>query len=137
MAPDRTESPATILLVEDEEQLYNFLLGLLKDNGYNVLCANSAEQAIQQAQDFKGKIHLMLSNIKLGEENGIELATRLTRQRPEMKVLLVSGFTFGTLVLDHGWHFLPRPFMPNMLKQLIEARLRDPNHRFQGLESSS
>ena len=123
MALDKVEPPTTILLVEDETGFSNVFLGLLKDNGYDVLCANSAEHAIQHSHDFKGKIHLMITNIKVGEENGIRLATGLMSQRPEMKVMLLSGCEFGTLVFDHGWHFLPRPFISNMLTNKPSANL--------------
>ena len=115
MALDKVALPTTILLVEEETEFSNFFLGLLKDNGYDLLCAYSAEDAIQHSHDFKGKIDLMITNIKVGEESGIKLATRLMSQRPEMKVMLLSGYGFGTLVFDHGWHFLPRAFMSNML----------------------
>ena len=84
MALDKVAPPMTILLVEDETDFSNFFLGLLKDNGYDVLCATSAEDAIQHSHDFTGKIHLMITNIKVGEESGIKLATRLMSQRPEM-----------------------------------------------------
>jgi len=50
---------------------------------------------------------------------GIELATKITAQRPEIKVLLMSGFTGGMLVLNEGWHFLPKPFIPSQLRALI------------------
>jgi DNA-binding NtrC family response regulator len=122
-APDKKE---TILLVEDEEDFRAFLFKLLSDHGYNVLVANDVEQALRQSREFKSKIHLLVSNIKLGEESGIELGTRIQITRPDIKVMLVSGFSFGTLVLDHGWQFLPKPFVPDMLMRLIENLLIDP-----------
>jgi len=57
--------------------------------------------------------------------NGIELATQVNVERPDTKVLLMSGFQTGMLVLDKGWQFLPKPFVADMLKQKIELVLSD------------
>jgi FixJ family two-component response regulator len=51
--------------------------------------------------------------------SGIELATKLCADRPKMKVLMMSGFTGGMLVLNEGWHFLAKPFVPSQLRALI------------------
>jgi hypothetical protein len=45
--------------------------------------------------------------------NGVDLAAKLTADRPTLKVLLMSGVTDGMLVLNEGWHFLPKPFIPH------------------------
>jgi len=50
---------------------------------------------------------------------GIELATQLTAERPEVKVLLMSGYPAGMLVLNEGWHFLPKPFVSSQLLALV------------------
>jgi hypothetical protein len=39
--------------------------------------------------------------------------------RPQLKVLMMSGFTSGMLVLNEGWHFLAKPFIPSQLRALI------------------
>jgi DNA-binding NtrC family response regulator len=52
---------------------------------------------------------------------GIELATQITAQRTEIKVLLMSGYPAGMLVLNDGWHFLPKPFIPSQLIALIAS----------------
>jgi hypothetical protein len=49
------------------------------------------------------------------EMTGIELATQICQERPEMKVLLMSGFTGGMLILKEGWRFLDKPFIPSEL----------------------
>jgi FixJ family two-component response regulator len=57
---------------------------------------------------------------------GIELPTQLLIERPGTGVLLISGTDAGMLVLNHGWQFLSKPFMFQILKQNIESML---NHR--------
>ena len=55
------------------------------------------------------------------EMNGVDLATQMSRDRPDLKVLLMSGFTDGMLVLNEGWHFLAKPFIPSQLRTLISG----------------
>jgi len=50
---------------------------------------------------------------------GIDLATQITVQRPQIKVLMMSGFPGGMLVLNEGWHFLPKPFIASQLRALV------------------
>jgi DNA-binding response OmpR family regulator len=51
--------------------------------------------------------------------SGIDLATELSLERPQLKVLMMSGFTGGMLILNEGWHFLAKPFIPSQLRALI------------------
>jgi hypothetical protein len=51
--------------------------------------------------------------------SGVELATQLTMNRPELKVLLMSAFPEGMLVLNEGWHFMAKPFIASQLLALI------------------
>jgi DNA-binding NtrC family response regulator len=51
--------------------------------------------------------------------NGMELATAITVKRPRLQVLLMSGFPAGMLVLNEGWHFLPKPFIPSKLRAIV------------------
>ena len=52
---------------------------------------------------------------------GIELATTLCVDRPDMKVLMMSGFPGGMLILDEEWHFLAKPFISSQLRTLIRG----------------
>jgi DNA-binding response OmpR family regulator len=60
---------------------------------------------------------------------GIELATQLQIDRPEIRVLLMSGMMSGMLLLNEGWQFLPKPFMSNLLKERIQHLLLDETAR--------
>ena len=115
----------TILLAEDEAPVRSFVLSLLKKSGYNIIVAVDGLEALQKAKEHKGKIHLLLSNIQMPRMTGIDLATQLRIERPETGILLISGMDAGMLVLNHGWQFLPKPFMPQMLKEKIALMLND------------
>ena len=62
-----------------------------------------------------------MSDFEMPNMNGVDLATAMTIDRPEIKVLLMSGFAGGTLILNEGWHFLPKPFVPSQLRTLISG----------------
>lgn len=60
------------------------------------------------------------------EMSGVELATKVTLERPRLKVLLMSGFPEGMLILNEGWHFLAKPFVASQLLALVRG-LVDPD----------
>jgi DNA-binding response OmpR family regulator len=107
----------TILLAEDDAQLRKAVAALLDRYGYTVIVARDGSEALQKAREFNGAIHLLLSDIDMPGMTGIELATELNQQRPDTKILLVSGLPTGTP--NNGWQFLPKPFTADMLRDRI------------------
>jgi CheY-like chemotaxis protein len=108
----------TILVVDDEPANLELVARILEDH-YRVLTANNGKEALQRSKDSKDEIHLLLTDFEMPGQSGIDLATEITRQRPRIKVLLMSGYNAGMLVLNEGWHFLPKPFIPSQLRTLI------------------
>ena len=86
------ENWQTILLVEDEENIRRPQAEILAALGYRVLEAADGAQAIALCQRHAGPIHLMVTDILMGEMDGVELAERMAFLRPEMKVLFASGY---------------------------------------------
>ena len=111
----------TILLVDDDAAILRFVSGLLVEYKYNVLVASSGSEALQVSRDCNCAIHLLLSDFEMPGMNGIRLAAEISLERPQIKVLLMSGFTGGMLVLNEGWHFLAKPFIPSQLRALIKG----------------
>ena len=109
----------TILVVDDQETILSSVSAFLNAGKYNVLTANSGELALQKSKDYKGDIHLLLTDFQMPEMDGIQLATAMCVDRPQLKVLMMSGFTGGMLVLNEGWHFLPKPFISSQLLALV------------------
>ncbi|MGC1295013.1 MAG: response regulator, partial [Alloacidobacterium sp.] len=70
---------------------------------------------LDQSINFKGDIDLLLSDFQMPGMTGVELATMMTVHRPKLKVLLMSAFPNGMLVLNEGWHFLAKPFVASQL----------------------
>ena len=124
-APDQKDSPKTILLVDDDATILKLVSEILANGNYTVLTAGSGAAALQQSRDCKDEIHVLLSDFNMPGMTGVALATQLTLERPELKVLLMSGFSGGMLVLNEGWHFLPKPFVASQLRALM-AGLASP-----------
>jgi DNA-binding response OmpR family regulator len=113
------DNQKTILVVDDDPGILKFVSELLVASDYRVLTASSGEAALQQSKDYKGEIHLLLSDFQMPAMSGIELGTQMCVDRPQLKVLMMSGFTGGMLVLNEGWHFLAKPFVPSQLRALV------------------
>jgi DNA-binding NtrC family response regulator len=121
MAP--TQNGKTILLVEDEHPVRTFVLAMLQKAGYNVIVAVDGRDGLEKSRQFNGTIHLLLSDVPMPNMTGIELAAQIQIDRPEIRVLLMSGLAAGMLLLNENWEFLPKPFMSNLLKERIQHLL--------------
>jgi DNA-binding NtrC family response regulator len=91
----------------------------LVQNNYEVLAAESGEDALKAMKKHRGEIHLLLSALDMPGVNGLGLAAQVSMKWPDLKVLLMSECRGGTLVLNEGWHFLPKPFVASQLNALI------------------
>ena len=110
----------TVLVVDDNATVLKTVSAFLESD-YKVLTAANGKEALEQSVAFKADIHLLLSDFQMPGMTGVELATEITAQRPKIKVLLMSGFPGGMLVLNEGWHFLAKPFIPSQLKTLVKG----------------
>jgi two-component system cell cycle sensor histidine kinase/response regulator CckA len=118
----KTENhPKTVLIVDDNADLLAMVSEILADANYKVLTASSGQAALKQSKNTENDIHLLLSDFQMPAMNGVDLATKMTADRPALKVLLMSGFTDGMLVLNEGWHFLPKPFIASQLCTLVTS----------------
>jgi PAS domain S-box-containing protein len=120
---------ATILLVEDNAQLRLLAATILKQAGYTVIMSNSAEEAEVLAFRYPGPIHMLLTDVVMPGTSGHEVARRVSVQRPETRVLYMSGYADDTVVnhgvLDAGINFLEKPFTPSSLIQRVRRVLED------------
>lgn len=111
--PLNGEIPETVLVVEDDADILRMVQIILEEAGFEVLAANSAKQAIRVEAQFSRTIQLLLSDVMMPDMCGPDLAKVLKQRRPEMRVMLMSGYANGAmLVLNHGWHFIQKPFLP-------------------------
>jgi nitrogen-specific signal transduction histidine kinase len=118
----------TILLVEDEEIVRKLACTILQKNGYKVLEAPNGEEALRIVQGKNGNpIHLLVTDVVMPGMSGRQLADRLERLRPEMKILYISGYTDNAIVhhgvLDKGMHYIQKPFTVEGLVQKVREVL--------------
>ena len=116
-----------VLLVEDEASVRHLEGAILRRLGYDVLEAVSGEDAIQLLTSQAVPIHIMLSDIVMPGMGGRELAERVASLRPEMKVLLMSGYTDDRVlqcqIRDRTVAFLQKPFSPDALARKVREVL--------------
>jgi two-component system cell cycle sensor histidine kinase/response regulator CckA len=119
----------TILLVEDQSELRHLTHRFLQGLGYEVLVASLPEEAIQIAQQFTGKIDLLLTDVVMPGMNGRALAQQLRPLYDNMRVLYMSGFADQTLeqdVLDTNDAFMAKPFLLRELATKIREFFHEP-----------
>ncbi len=116
VAPGGSE---TILLVEDEGMVRNFVQTVLHTHGYTVLTGWDGPEALRLSQEHAGPIALLITDMVMPGMSGRETADRLAATRPETRVLYMSGYTDKAIVqhgmLDPGIAFLQKPFTPDAL----------------------
>jgi PAS domain S-box-containing protein len=104
----------TVLIVEDQPDVRRMALSILQANGYRLLEAGNAEQALKLSTNYHGKIDLLVTDVIMPGLNGRQLADRLVEERPGLKVLYTSGYTADVIALhgslEPGMEYLPKPF---------------------------
>ncbi len=119
----------TLLLVEDEASVRQAARQFLTRSGYNVLEAIDGEDALRASREHGGPIQLMITDVVMPRLGGPRLAERLADERPDMKVLFVSGYAENT-ILQHGkidvrTRFLQKPFslktLARKIREVLEA----------------
>ncbi|MET0287610.1 MAG: ATP-binding protein [Polyangiales bacterium] len=127
--PSAEQAPreATILVVEDEEGVRRGVQRILKHAGYTVLVAADPQQALALVADVSGKLDLLLTDVVMPMMTGAELAERVLRMRPGLKVMYMSGHARealdAQLLRNQGAEFLQKPFTRQSLLGKIHTAL--------------
>jgi PAS domain S-box-containing protein len=132
--PKTLRGSETILLVEDDDQVRVVARGILTRSGYEVIEARNAGEALLHSEGRAGTIHLLLSDVVMPQLSGPELAKRLAKSRPDMKVLCMSGYTDDSIVrhgvLEAHIAYLQKPITPEALttkvREVLDARTIGP-----------
>jgi two-component system, cell cycle sensor histidine kinase and response regulator CckA len=120
----------TILLVEDEAEVRDLAREVLERAGYTVLEAHVPADALLIARRHVGIIDLLLTDVIMPGMSGRTLAENIAAERPETKIVFMSGYTDDAIVrhgvLEPGIHFVEKPFMPGVLTAKIREVLDSP-----------
>jgi two-component system, cell cycle sensor histidine kinase and response regulator CckA len=118
----------TILVVDDDEAVLAVVVEILKRAKFQVLSADSGVEAIKLANESKGRIDMLLSDVDMVPLSGPDLGETLKKARPDLHVMLMSGGAKGNLlVLNYGWAFIQKPFVPVKLVQMVTDVLHSRN----------
>ena len=125
-APD--DAKPTILLVDDEESVRAIVLKILRRANYEVLEAANGEAALRIAAAHQGTIDLLITDMFMPGMRGPEVAQKLARTRPGLRVLFMSGYADQDLRtgIPAGANFLNKPFSGADLAKTVEAVLKGP-----------
>lgn len=122
---------ATILVVEEEPAVLRLVTRALTERGYGVLVASSPQQAQEVVAQHQGGIDALLSAVVMPEASGEELARRIRRHHPSIRVLYMTSYPADALderyrVHDHA-PMLQKPFTIAELVRQIESLLETPS----------
>ncbi len=117
----------TILVVDDTDSVLKVVVAILKAASFHVLQADGGNKAVNVAAEYPGRIDLLLSDIKMPEISGPELGELLKQTRPDVRVMLMSGFSGDLLVLNYGWAFIGKPFVAKKLVEMVTEVLHTPD----------
>ena len=128
-----SESPKTILLVDDEDSIRNLAALVREGEGYRVLKAQHSDEALILLDSFKESVQLLLTDVKMDPFlSGCELAKCIRLMRPDISVLYISGYSNNPMVQqeveESRASFLAKPFSPNDLLQKVKASFVDSRH---------
>lgn len=115
----------TVLIAEDESQVRRIFTRVLELAGFRVLAAASGAEALDFWAREKDRISLLLTDMIMPGVSGRQLATRLSLEKPGLKVIYASGYLppeSEALTLP-GAVFVPKPFSPEGLVRAVRTLL--------------
>lgn len=119
---------ATILIVEDDRDVREMIVGILSDLGYRTLVAATAAEALTILGD-SDPIDILFTDILMpGGMRGTELARQASRLRPGVKILLSSGFSREDAAASAEFPFIAKPYRPTTLAYKLKEVLTGGSH---------
>lgn len=117
-----------ILVVEDDDAIRDVTTRTLTREGYEVSAAADADQAIALFEQKSGAFDLLFSDVVLPGRSGVELAIELQKRKPDLRILLASGYANDKVqwpeIKRRGYRFLRKPFLIEELLQNIQLTLQ-------------
>ncbi|MBL8826552.1 MAG: PAS domain S-box protein [Planctomycetaceae bacterium] len=127
--PGTTHQPGseTVLVVDDEVAICSIIAQVLRSQGYTVLVASSAAEALKLVEQHPHDIHLLITDVVMPQVSGEQLAQQVRQLRPAIQVVYMSGYfereTRGDRPATSIERLLPKPFTPQELKTIVRQSL--------------
>jgi hypothetical protein len=112
-------SSTTIMVVDDDPEVREIVAEFLADSGHQILQAGGGEEALQVLADTP-EVNLMITDVRMPDISGLDLAEQVTRERHGLKVILISGYFVAEKV---GRRVLHKPFRMQELEQAVREEL--------------
>lgn len=124
-APDPAGGKETILIAEDDNANRIYLTAILSEFGYKTLVAEDGEEAVSEFMKHNNNIDLLITDIMMPRQNGIDAYSEMKKIRPDIKVLFMSAYCEETIkqqgIIHEGINFLLKPLNPeNFLRKVRE-----------------
>lgn len=119
---------ATILVVEDEQQVRTLIVRLLEKRGYRVLPAENGRKALELAQDSIQEISLVITDLVMPEMGGEPLLRELAKLRSGLPYLCMTGYSqeeVATLEGLRGAHIIEKPFSPATFLDRVQSLINE------------
>lgn len=121
VTPSPRGGQETILVVDDEDMIRQLAVRMLTQGGYIALEAGSVVEAKQRIEEHSGEFDLVMTDLVMPESSGRVLTAWLAKERPDVKVILMSGF--GERVQEEGVVFMEKPFRQRDLLEKVRATI--------------
>jgi two-component system cell cycle sensor histidine kinase/response regulator CckA len=127
---DAPAGSETVLVVDDEPLVLRLCCTILTRQGYHTLSANGPDEALRVCEERGNNLQLLLSDIIMSKIRGTDLAERIAKMCPHIRVLYMSGFDGREIpeydLLRRSSKLLPKPFTPRDLLLAVRATLDKP-----------
>ena len=119
----RAREGETVLLVDDDDQVRRALGLLLENLGYITHIAQNAQEALDQLDQIGDEVHLVISDVVMPGIDGVQLAHEIRQRFPELPILLISGYSDGSITGVGVSRFLRKPFSMQQLAKEVRTTL--------------
>jgi signal transduction histidine kinase/ActR/RegA family two-component response regulator len=124
MAP--SEPQGRVMLVEDEDSVADVVTQMMRELGYDVRRTASAAAALRMIEADPAFDLVFSDMVMPGRMNGVELAREIAQRRPDLPVLLTTGFSeAATAAREHGYRLLAKPYRMEALAEALNEVRRD------------
>jgi DNA-binding NtrC family response regulator len=114
-----------VLIVEDQEDILNYLTKALQYNGYDVFPAASFHEALTIFENESGNFKLIFSDVVLADKDGVELANIFLKEKPDLRIIMGNGYSeVKNYIKERGFHFL-EPYSVERLLHKIRSVIED------------
>jgi len=117
----------TLLLVDDEAPVRDFIQMLLEGEGYQILTAVNGRDALETYNRFQSEIAMVISDIHMPNMNGEQLFSELKSRNPSLKLIAISGYAFTHkkegISDENEIAFIAKPFSIDVLLEQVATML--------------